>query len=182
MLDLSSAVVEPGKKFSRRPTLPLEADGILARDAWKIVCRMNKRVAIVQSNYIPWRGYFDLINSVDEFILYDDAQYTKRDWRNRNVIKSSNGLVWLTIPVQVKGKYFQKIRQAVVADEKWSLDHWNVIIHNYSKARYFSQYPYVRRGALSVCGTKHFKSRDEFPAPRAELAKSVSGRTSISST
>ena len=113
---------------------------------------MGKTIAIVQSSYIPWRGYFDLINSVDEFILYDDAQYTKRDWRNRNVIKSSNGLVLLTIPVQVKGKYFQKIRQAVVADEKWSLDHWNVIIHNYSKARHFSQYPYVRRGALSVCG------------------------------
>lgn len=101
---------------------------------------MGKRTAIVQSNYIPWRGYFDLVNSVDEFILYDDAQYTRRDWRNRNVIKSPNGLVWLTIPVHVKGKYFQKIKDTVVADDKWSHDHWNTIVLNYSKACYFSEY------------------------------------------
>ena len=58
-----------------------------------------KKVAIVQSNYIPWKGYFDLINLVDEFILFDDMQYTRRDWRNRNIIKTFNGLLWLTIPV-----------------------------------------------------------------------------------
>ena len=50
-----------------------------------------KRVAILQSNYIPWKGYFDLINYVDEFVIYDDMQYTKRDWRNKNYIKSPNG-------------------------------------------------------------------------------------------
>jgi hypothetical protein len=61
-----------------------------------------KKVAIVQSNYIPWKGYFDLINMVDEFILYDDMQYTRRDWRNRNIIKTRSGLTKLTIPVQVK--------------------------------------------------------------------------------
>ena len=70
---------------------------------------MSKKVAIVQSNYIPWKGYFDLINSVDEFILYDDMQYTRRDWRNRNKIKTKDGSKWITIPVQVKGKYYQKI-------------------------------------------------------------------------
>ncbi len=101
---------------------------------------MNKRVAIVQSNYIPWRGYFDLINSVDEFILYDDMQYTKRDWRNRNSIKSRHGLIWLTIPVQVKGKYSQKINDTVVADHKWSNEHWRLIVHNYARAKYFSEY------------------------------------------
>ena len=47
---------------------------------------MGKKVAILQSNYIPWKGYFDIINMVDEFILYDDMQYTRRDWRNRNKI------------------------------------------------------------------------------------------------
>lgn len=101
---------------------------------------MSKRVAIVQSNYIPWRGYFDLVNSVDELVLYDDAQYTRRDWRNRNVIKSPNGVIWLTIPVQVKGKYFQKIKDTVVADDTWARVHWNAIVHNYSKAAYFSEY------------------------------------------
>jgi hypothetical protein len=101
---------------------------------------VSKRVAIVQSNYIPWRGYFDLINSVDEFILYDDMQYTRRDWRNRNTIKSRGGLIWLTIPVQVKGKYFQKIKDTVVADPNWAHDHWQSIAHNYSQAPYFPEY------------------------------------------
>jgi hypothetical protein len=101
---------------------------------------MSKTVAIVQSNYIPWKGYFDLINSADEFILYDDVQYTRRDWRNRNTIKSPKGSTWLTIPVQVKGKYLQKIKDIVVADDKWSHDHWQSIVHCYAKARYFRDY------------------------------------------
>lgn len=65
----------------------------------------GKKVAIVQSNYIPWKGYFDLINLADEFILFDDMQYTKRDWRNRNKTKTPSGSKWITIPVDVKGKY-----------------------------------------------------------------------------
>ena len=63
-----------------------------------------KKVAIIQSNYIPWKGYFHMIDKVDHFILLDDVQYTKRDWRNRNRIKTKQGLQWLTIPVQTKGK------------------------------------------------------------------------------
>ena len=59
-----------------------------------------KRIAISQSNYIPWKGYFDMIAQVDEFVLYDDMQFTRRDWRNRNQIKTAHGLHWLTIPVQ----------------------------------------------------------------------------------
>jgi hypothetical protein len=101
---------------------------------------MSKKIAVVQSNYIPWRGYFDLINSVDEFILYDDVQYTRRDWRNRNTIKSAGGLIWLTIPVEVKGKYSQKIKDTVVTDSKWARDHWRSIVHSYSKAKCFSKY------------------------------------------
>jgi len=98
---------------------------------------MSKRVAAVQSNYIPWRGYFDLINSVDEFILYDDMQYTIRDWRNRNIIKTVNGPLWLTIPVEVKGKYFQQIKDTVASDPGWSKKHWASITHSYSKAKCF---------------------------------------------
>lgn len=101
---------------------------------------MTKKVAIVQSNYIPWKGYFDLINLVDEFILYDDMQYTRRDWRNRNCIKTPNGLKWLTIPVQVKGKYSQKIKETTVSDSSWRQTHWRSIIHSYSKAKYFPAY------------------------------------------
>jgi len=62
----------------------------------------RKRVAIIQSNYIPWKGYFDIMNCVDEFIIYDTAQYTKNDWRNRNQIKTPSGLLCLTIPVKRK--------------------------------------------------------------------------------
>lgn len=100
----------------------------------------SKAIAIVQSNYIPWRGYFDLINSVDEFILYDDVQYTIRDWRNRNIIKTANGPLWLTIPVDVKGKYLQKIKDTKVSDPSWSRKHWGSITHSYSKAKHFSAY------------------------------------------
>ena len=70
---------------------------------------MAKTVVITQSNYIPWKGYFDLINLVDEFILYDDRQFTRRDWRSRNRIKTAQGATWLTIPVAVKGRYHQRI-------------------------------------------------------------------------
>ena len=104
---------------------------------------MSKTVAIVQSNYIPWRGYFDLIAAVDEFILYDDMQYTIRDWRNRNIIKTANGPLWLTIPVKVKGKYFQAIKDTVISDSEWSRKHWSSITHSYSKAKHFSTYKEV---------------------------------------
>lgn len=98
------------------------------------------KVAILQSNYIPWKGYFDIINSVDEFVLYDDVQFTRRDWRNRNQIKTSNGLLWLTIPVDVKGKYAQKINETVITDSDWPKKHWKTISYNYAKAKYFKEY------------------------------------------
>lgn len=88
---------------------------------------MTKKVAILQSNYIPWKGYFDLINSVDEVILYDDMQYTRRDWRNRNKIKTAHGLHWLTIPVKVKGHYTQRIRETEVSSPAWAAEHWKTL-------------------------------------------------------
>jgi len=100
----------------------------------------GKSVAIVQSNYIPWRGYFDLIASVDEFILYDNMQYTRRDWRNRNIIKSATGPIWLTIPVEVKGKYVQEIKDTVVSNRAWNRNHWKTLLNCYAKARHFSLY------------------------------------------
>lgn len=99
-----------------------------------------KKVAILQSNYIPWKGYFDMINMVDEFILYDDMQYTRRDWRNRNKIKTFNGIKWLTIPVDVKGKFYQKINETKVMDHKWASDHWRTIQMNYARAPHFKEF------------------------------------------
>ena len=96
-----------------------------------------KKIAILQSNYIPWKGYFDLIAAVDEFILYDDMQYTRRDWRNRNQIKTPQGPQWLTIPVQVKGQYHQTIRETTIANTDWALTHWKSLQQNYRRAHYF---------------------------------------------
>jgi len=96
-----------------------------------------KKIAIVQSNYIPWKGYFDLIAAVDEFVLYDDVQYTRRDWRNRNQIKTSTGLQWLTVPVLTKGKYLQKIRDTQIDGRDWATSHWRSLVHNYRRAPYF---------------------------------------------
>jgi len=96
-----------------------------------------KKVAIVQSNYIPWKGYFDLIASVDEFIIYDDMQYTRRDWRNRNAIKTHQGVRWLTIPVETKGKFSQTIRETKTAGMDWASLHWKTIESNYKKASHY---------------------------------------------
>jgi len=98
-----------------------------------------KKVAILQSNYIPWKGYFDLLAFADEFIIYDDMQYTRRDWRNRNLIKTSQGLKWLTVPVQVKGKYDQKIRDTLIVNSDWAVSHWGSITHSYRRAPYFDE-------------------------------------------
>lgn len=98
-----------------------------------------KKVAIVQSNYIPWKGYFDMIAAVDEFILYDDMQYTRRDWRNRNQIKTPQGLQWLTVPVKVKGKYHQTIRETEIDGADWAGTHWKTIVLNYRRAPHFEE-------------------------------------------
>lgn len=101
---------------------------------------MTKRVAILQSNYIPWKGYFDLIAAVDEFILFDDVQYTRRDWRNRNRIKTQDGVKWLTIPVEAKGKYLQTIRETRISDPSWARKHWSALSHSYARTPYFHEY------------------------------------------
>jgi len=98
-----------------------------------------KSVAIVQSNYIPWKGYFDMIAAVDEFILFDDMQYTRRDWRNRNQIKTPHGVKWITVPVRVKGKYFQTIRETLIDGNSWQQKHWKTLYANYRRASHFKQ-------------------------------------------
>ena len=96
------------------------------------------RVAVIQSNYIPWKGYFDIIHDVDVFIFYDDLQYTKNDWRNRNQIKSSHGLQWLTIPVGQRSD--RLICDVQIADSGWQKKHWEKLRHSYARAPFFSRY------------------------------------------
>ncbi|OGQ58690.1 MAG: hypothetical protein A3J24_00715 [Deltaproteobacteria bacterium RIFCSPLOWO2_02_FULL_53_8] len=97
----------------------------------------HKKVAIVQSNYIPWKGYFDMIAAVDEFILYDDVQFTKNDWRNRNQIKTPNGVEWLSIPV---GQAIdRRIRDVVISNPIWREKHWRTLEGNYRRAPFFNE-------------------------------------------
>lgn len=101
---------------------------------------MPKRITIIQSNYIPWKGYFDLIGCADEFIIYDHVQFTKNDWRNRNKIKTQQGPIWLSIPVLHKGNFHQSIEETIVADTTWRKKHWKSIEMNYKKAPFFDLY------------------------------------------
>ena len=96
------------------------------------------KVVILQSNYLPWKGYFDLINDADIFVFYDDVQYTKNDWRNRNRIYSKNGLHWLTIPIP-KNAVKKKINEVVLPDHRWQQKHLNALTASYGKAPYFQE-------------------------------------------
>ena len=98
----------------------------------------GKTVAIIQSNYIPWKGYFDVINMADEFFLYDTVQYTRRDWRNRNRIKTAQGPQWLTIPVE--GSRAQRICDVQISDPRWAERHWRTLSQAYARAPYFAEY------------------------------------------
>lgn len=102
---------------------------------------MSKVVAVLQSNYIPWKGYFDIIRDADEFIFHDDLQYTKGDWRNRNKIKTSNGLTWLTIPCGTDER--RLICDVKLMDSAWQAKHWGTIEQHYSKAPHFKRYKEV---------------------------------------
>lgn len=93
---------------------------------------------ILQSSYIPWKGYFDLINDADVFVFLDDVQFTAGDWRNRNKIKTQGGTQWLTIPVI--HDFGCSIDEVVINDTKWQIKHWKSISQNYSKAPYFNSF------------------------------------------
>lgn len=133
-----------------------------------------KTVAILQSNYIPWKGNFDMIHMVDEFILYDDMQYTRRDWRNRNRIKTPAGPQWLTIPVDVKGKFTQKIKETQVADHSWCRSHLRALEINYAHAPFFHLYYDELARLYRDCETEDFLSRINY-----RFLKAVCGFLSI---
>jgi len=101
------------------------------------------KCVILQPSYIPWRGYFEQIFKADLFIYYDDVQYDKNGWRNRNIIKTKQGLRWLTIPVHTKGVIEKKksIKEIEISwDKPWNEHHWRGIQYAYSKSPFFSEY------------------------------------------
>ncbi|HXZ48488.1 MAG TPA: WbqC family protein [Usitatibacter sp.] len=92
-------------------------------------------VAVLQSNYVPWKGYFDIIHDVDTFVFYDDVQFTKNDWRNRNRIKTAQGVRWLSVPV---GAHIGRtIREVAIPDARWQRKHYETLRQSYSKAPRF---------------------------------------------
>ena len=98
----------------------------------------KKRVAILQSSYLPWKGYFDIIRDVDLFIFYDDRQFTKQDWRSRNCIKSSQGLAWLTVPAGTDLN--RLICDVTLRDASWQVKHWKTLQQNYAGRPHFDRY------------------------------------------
>ncbi len=109
------------------------------------------KVGIIQSNYLPWRGYFDFIDDVDLFIFYDDVQYTKGDWRNRNRIKTNHGLKWITVPIKC-GPLSQIICETCIDYSfPWHIDHKNKIKENYRKTPFLEDILFILDEAYKSC-------------------------------
>ncbi|ABD42806.1 conserved hypothetical protein [Methanospirillum hungatei JF-1] len=97
------------------------------------------KAAIIQSNYLPWKGYFDIIHDVDVFVFLEDVQYTKQDWRNRNRIKTPHGPKWIIVPVT--GGIHQKIFDVKIDySSNWIEKQKRQIEHSYCKAHYYENY------------------------------------------
>ena len=98
-------------------------------------------IAISQPTFLPWQGYMALINYVDEFIVLDDVQFDKRSWQQRNKIKQNNAELLLTIPVNTKGKYDQKINEVLINHNSGFIDkHLKSIFLSYKKSKFFDLY------------------------------------------
>ncbi|MFZ0813941.1 MAG: WbqC family protein [Candidatus Sulfotelmatobacter sp.] len=98
------------------------------------------KIAISQPGYLPWAGFFDLIDQVDQFVLLDDAQFVKQSWHQRNRIKSSAGLQWLTVPVVFRGRLGQPLSEVEIREPEFWQKHLRSFEVNYGRARYFGDY------------------------------------------
>jgi hypothetical protein len=98
------------------------------------------RVAIAQPTYLPWLGYFDLIDQVDAFVILDSVQFEKQSWQQRNRIKTPIGLQWLTVPVVFRGCFGQLIHEVEIRDHEFWRKHLRAIELNYRRAPFFEDY------------------------------------------
>lgn len=101
------------------------------------------KVAILQSNYIPWKGVFDMIEQVDKFVFFEDVDYTNRDWRTRNKVITSGESKWLTVPVKKMPRGTKIYEMSISNDGKWQKKHKSTIKQSYAKARYFKDYQWI---------------------------------------
>lgn len=95
---------------------------------------MARTIVVTQSNYLPWRGWFDMLRQADGLVLLDSVQYTRRDWRNRNRIKTAQGPAWLTVSVETKGRFHQPVDEVQVTTPNWADDHLRSIAVAYARA------------------------------------------------
>lgn len=117
---------------------------------------MSHRVVIIQSNYIPWRGYFDLLARADTVVLFDAVQSTKNDWRNRNQIKTASGKQWLSIPVRHSTS--TRIRDVAIANPGWHRKHLRTIANAYARAPFFDALMPVIEGWYQRAGEERLLS------------------------
>ena len=137
-----------------------------------------KKVAILQSNYIPWKGYFDIIAAVDEFIIYDDVQFTTRDWRNRNKIKVNGKPQWLTIPVNQSRS--DRICDVKVSFDDWNVKHWRTLQMSYGRAPAFRDtsefvrelYRLPRSAYLSEINVEYIRAISDFLGIDTKITRS----------
>jgi hypothetical protein len=108
--------------------------------------KIEMKIAISQPAYLPWLGYFDLVDQVDTFVLLDSVQFEKQSWQHRNRIKTPTGLQWLTVPVVFRGHFGQRIQEVQIRDREFAKKHLRAIELNYRRAPFFDQYfPEIRR-------------------------------------
>ncbi|MBF0347404.1 MAG: WbqC family protein [Magnetococcales bacterium] len=98
------------------------------------------KTIIMQPTYLPWMGYFDLIDQSDVFVFLDTAQFEKQSWQQRNRLLTPNGLEWITVPVLIKGRFGQPIREVEIKPYKFPEKHIRQIRQNYGRAPFFNQY------------------------------------------
>ncbi|GJL78557.1 MAG: hypothetical protein NPINA01_15460 [Nitrospinaceae bacterium] len=99
------------------------------------------RLAILQPSYLPWLGFFDQMCRADTFVFLDDVQFTKRDWRNRNKIRTREGWAWLTVPVLQKSRYKQLLTETRIDNSvPWRRKHKDAIRAHYGQAPFFNAY------------------------------------------
>jgi hypothetical protein len=122
-------------RLRSRPSSPRDQEA-LGRAPAVSDQREPRRISIIQSCYIPWKGFFNLIGRCDEYVIFDSAQYVKRHWHNRNRIKTASGIEWLTIPVVTKGRFEQPI-DAVEIEKPWVDRHWRALELAYKRAAFF---------------------------------------------
>lgn len=129
---------------------------------------MITKVGIIQSSYIPWKGYFDLINDVDIFVFLDNVEFSKGSWRNRNRIKTAHGVKWLTVPLQREGLNHRMINEVLISETPWWESHLHQIELSYSTAPYFRKYYNLIEAFYSKKNWSHLSQMNQ------EIIKSIS--------